>query len=160
MKRDYSLTPTSRSGRPRKPIELMMTPMIDVIFLLLVFFLTTSSFQMVEQLLPSAVSQVKEPLGDSPEPPPEPTQDALEQVIIKLNLQGDTVDALLNGVALADLSQLKSRFQALGQVRANVPVIIDPAVSVQAKDVVLVYDWARQAGLSRVYLATRPTSRN
>ena len=56
MRRDFSLSPAGRSGRPRKPIELLMTPMIDVIFLLLVFCLTTRSFQVLLQLMPRSVS--------------------------------------------------------------------------------------------------------
>jgi biopolymer transport protein ExbD len=156
MRRDYGLSQVGRSGRPRRPVEIMMTPMIDVIFLLLVFFLTTSSFQMVEQLLPSAVSQLSSAMGNSAEPPPQPTQDALEQVLIKLQPAGDSVTAILNGVALGDLSELQDRLTSMSVLRPDVPVIIDPDSEVRAKDVVLAYDWARQAGLSRVYLATRP----
>ena len=155
MRRDFSLTPTGRSGRPRKPIELMMTPMIDVIFLLLVFFLTSSSFQVLEQLLPSAVSDISAGSGSSDQPPPVPTQDAIDQVVIKLKLVDLRAVASLNGSELANFSQLKQRLQALSSVRADVPVIIDPAGEVPAKDVVIAYDWARQVGLSRVYLATR-----
>ena len=155
MRRDFSLSPAGRSGRPRKPIELMMTPMIDVIFLLLVFFLTTSSFQLVEHLLPSAVSDESAATGSSDQPPPEPTQDAIDQVVIKLKLAGQRPVATINGSELADFSQLKARLLALGSVGADVPVIIDPAGDVPAKDVVQAYDWARQVGLSRVYLATR-----
>lgn len=155
MRRDFSLTPAGRSGRPRKPIELMMTPMIDVIFLLLVFFLTTSSFQVLEQLLPSAVSDMSAASGSSGQPPPVPTQDAIDQVVIKLKLVKLQAVASLNGSELSNFSQLKQRLQALSAVRADVPVIIDPAGDVPAKDVVIAYDWARQVGLSRVYLATR-----
>ena len=34
-------------------IDAAMTPMIDVVFLLLVFFVWTASFQIIEQALPS-----------------------------------------------------------------------------------------------------------
>ena len=156
MKRDYSLSQVGRSGRPRRPVEIMMTPMIDVIFLLLVFFLTTSSFQMVEQLLPSAVSQISSPMGNADQPPPQPTQDALEQVVIKLTPWNDSVSLMMNGDSLSDLSELEERLKAISAVRPEVPVVIDPDGDVQANHVVLAYDWARQAGLSRVYLATRP----
>lgn len=155
MRRDFSLSAVGRSGRPRKPIELMMTPMIDVIFLLLVFFLTTSSFQLVEQLLPSAMSDESAATGSSDQPPPEPTQDAIDQVVIKLKLSGLQAVANMNGSDLAEFSQLQARLKSLSSVRADVPVIIDPAGDVPAKDVVQAYDWARQVGLSRVYLATR-----
>lgn len=155
MRRDFSLSSVGRSGRPRKPIELMMTPMIDVIFLLLVFFLTTSSFQLVEQLLPSALSDETATTGSSDQPPPEPTQDAIDQIVIKLKLSGVQAVANMNGSDLAEFSLLKDRLLTLSLVRADVPVIIDPAGDVPAKDVIQAYDWARQVGLSRVYLATR-----
>ena len=61
----------------------------------------------------------------------------------------------MNGSDLADFSQLRARLQSLSAVRADVPVIIDPAGDVPAEDVIQAYDWARQVGLSRVYLATR-----
>jgi biopolymer transport protein ExbD len=131
--------------------------MIDVIFLLLIFFLTTSSFQLVELLLPSGVSRLSTPPpGNAPQPPVEPTQDALDQVIIKIALAGERAIAILNGSQLADFDQLPERLRAISTVRADVPVVIDPDPSVTARDVVRAYDWARQSGLSRVYLATRP----
>jgi len=153
MRRDFSLSPAGRSGRPRKPIELMMTPMIDVIFLLLVFFVTTSSFQVVEQLLPSSLSESQTPTGNAAEPPPVPTQDALDQIVIKLKIINQLAVANLNGSDLADFEQLPVRLKAISAVRADVPVIIDPDGQVPAKDVVRAYDWARQSGLSRVHLA-------
>ena len=38
-------------------IDSAMTPMIDVVFLLLVFFVWTASFQIIEQVMPSQLSQ-------------------------------------------------------------------------------------------------------
>jgi biopolymer transport protein ExbD len=153
MRRDFSLSPAGRSGRPRKPIELMMTPMIDVIFLLLVFFVTTSSFQVMEQLLPSTLSESQSPIGNAAEPPPVPTQDALDQIVIRLKIVNQRAVANLNGSDLESFEQLPGRLRAISAVRADVPVIIDPEGQVPAKDVVHAYDWARQSGLSRVHLA-------
>ena len=48
MKTNYS------NPRGRTSLDNMMTPMIDVVFLLLIFFLTTASFQRLEKLLPSS----------------------------------------------------------------------------------------------------------
>lgn len=156
MRTDYSLASgTGRNGRPRRPIEVMMTPMIDVIFLLLIFFLATSSFQMIEQLMPSGVSNISDSSGNAAEPPPEPTQDAVDQVIIKLELANNQTIAKLNGVPLPDLEMLRDRLTAISLARPDVPVVIDPEPKVRAKDVITAYDWARQAGLTRVYLATR-----
>ena len=155
MRTNYTLTPSGRGGRPRQQLEVMMTPMIDVIFLLLIFFLATSSFQLIEQLMPSGVSRLSTPTGNALQPPPDPSQDALEQVSIQLQFAEAGAIAKLNGVVLPDLSELKERLQALSRVRPDVPVVIDPEPRVTAKDVITTYDWARQAGLTRVYLATR-----
>ncbi len=150
MRTNYSLD----KGR-RKEVEISMTPMIDVIFLLLVFFITTSSFQVVEKLLPSGVSELKAAGGGNSDPPPEVTQAMLEQIVIKLSISGDDVGATLNGQQLASLEELFQRLQAIGQVSPNAPVIIDPEAKVPAGVVVKAYDRARAAGLTSVFMATR-----
>ncbi|MEM7476871.1 MAG: biopolymer transporter ExbD [Planctomycetota bacterium] len=155
MRKDYTLTPTSRDGKPRRPIEIVMTPMIDVIFLLLVFFLATSSFQLVEQLMPSSVSETEQSTGNSDQPPPEPTDDAVNQVVINLEMQNGLTVAKLGGVVLPSLEDLKARLKTISQSGGDSPVIIDPEPEVTANDFVRVYDWAREVGLARVYLAIR-----
>lgn len=158
MKQDYSLQPLSRSGRARRPIEIAMTPMIDVIFLLLVFFLATSSFELVEKLMPSNTSKIAEQQSQSgvaAEDQQDPSDDALEQIIVKLQAQGNQTGVELNGAILPNFDTLEVRLQTIGRIRADVPVIIDPEPEIEAAEVVRAYDWARQAGLDRVYLATR-----
>ncbi|MCR9297216.1 MAG: biopolymer transporter ExbD [bacterium] len=155
MKRDFSLNPTSRVRRSRRNIEIAMTPMIDIIFLLLVFFLATASFQVVEKLLPSGVSETTQPTG-SLDAVVDPSDDALEQVIVKLILQENSTSVQLNGIALPTFDDLRARLQGIALAGADVPVIIDPEESVIASSVIQAYDWAREAGLTRVYLATRP----
>ncbi|MEM8736078.1 MAG: biopolymer transporter ExbD [Planctomycetota bacterium] len=155
MRTDYSISPANRSGRPRKPIEIAMTPMIDVIFLLLVFFLATSSFQLVEYLMPSGVSEQAEPKGNSEQPPTEPTDDAIDQIIVKLQQRDGKTIAILNDVVLPELRALETRLKNIASTKADVPVIIDPEGDVLAAAVIQAYDWARASGLSRVYLATK-----
>ena len=46
---------TSRSSRHSSQIELQMTSMIDVVFLLLIFFMVTSSWQKTERQLDPAI---------------------------------------------------------------------------------------------------------
>lgn len=153
MKTNYALD----RGR-RKEVEISMTPMIDVIFLLLVFFITTSSFQVVEKLLPSGVSELKSSAGSSNDPPPEVTKQVLEQVIVKLVISNSKdVGAVLNGQPLASLDELFDRLRAIAQVSPSSPVIIDPEGKVPASEVVKAYDRARAAGLSSVFFATRKT---
>lgn len=50
---------TSRSGRHSAKIELQMTSMIDCVFLLLIFFMVTSSFQRTEREIDAATKAEK-----------------------------------------------------------------------------------------------------
>ena len=50
---------TSRSGRHGSKIELQMTSMIDCVFLLLIFFIVTSSFHKTERELDPAIKVQK-----------------------------------------------------------------------------------------------------
>ncbi len=154
MRTDYSLSSTSRSGRPRQPIEIMMAPMIDVIFLLLVFFLTSSSFRKPEKMLPSGMAQIAETTGQS-DVPPEISDDKMDQIIIKATYENGLTTWALNSVRPLDLAQLHSRLDSLGKLQRDVPVIIDPDGSVPIGEVISAYDSARSVGLTRVHLATR-----
>lgn len=160
MRSDYSLGNAGKAagkrGRSRRPIEIAMTPMIDVIFLLLVFFLATSSFQAIEYLLPSGVSKPAEPpTGASAPTELEPNQDAIDQVVIKLAMAGETCNASLNGSELA-FEALKDRLTRIANVKLNVPIVVDPADDVPVQFAVEAYDFARASGFARVYFATRP----
>jgi biopolymer transport protein ExbD len=56
---------TSRSGRHSSKIELQMTSMIDVVFLLLIFFIVTSSFNKTERELDPAIKVQKTSLNQA-----------------------------------------------------------------------------------------------
>ena len=141
-----------KTGKLDEP-SINMTPMIDVIFLLLVFFLATSSFQTVERMLPSGVSSLPESGGGDVEPPAEPTEDVIDQVVVKLALAGDTVRATVNDRELSDPSMLQAELLAISSIKADVPVIIAPEPNVRIAVAVRAYDDARLAGLARVYMA-------
>src|SRR5687768_15803477 len=56
---------TSRSGRHSSKIELQMTSMIDVVVLLLIFFIVTSSFHKTERELDPAIKVQKTSLSQT-----------------------------------------------------------------------------------------------
>ena len=72
---------SSRKIDRGKTFELSMTSMIDVVFLLLIFFMTTSAFIRTERELPSAIQKEKESAT-------QPRSD-LEPVIIEVVRSGD-----------------------------------------------------------------------
>jgi len=140
-------------------MEIMMTPMIDVVFLLLIFFLTTSSFEIVEQLLPSGISdQGIVANGQSEDlPPPEDVTD-INDCIVKIRTQPGDVQGYryeLNGAVIAGPEAISQRLRAILSVRADVPIIVDPDDKVSIAKAVEIYDRARAAGGLRVYFAAR-----
>jgi len=150
MKTNYS------NPRGRTSLDSMMTPMIDVVFLLLVFFLTTASFQRLEKLLPSSVSAKSDTtLGESQETPPSPPQEDIHDCVIKLKNQGDQIEYQWNGLVVASLQEIQERLAAILKVRADIPIIVDPEDSILAGDALRVYDTAKRAGATAVYMVAR-----
>lgn len=135
----------------RSGIELQLTPMIDVVFLLLVFFLWTSSFEEPEFDLPSALAEPPLGLADSPQTPSPP--EAFDEIVIRVSGTPTTLQWTLNGEAIADLQGLLTQLQSIVELGVQPPVVIDPDVTVEVGDVVDVYDTARRAGLQRVLFA-------
>ncbi len=95
--------------RHRKPVSMNMTPMIDVVFLLIIFFLVSSHLAQQEtQLelnLPTALT------GD------ESIETATERVTINLKADG----VVLLGAGEASLSELATRL-AYERDRADLPI--------------------------------------
>ena len=66
----------------RDSLEIKMTPMIDVVFLLLIFFVWTASFQVVEYVLPSELSTLLGNQAAVDVPPPEAD---FEDVVVRIH---------------------------------------------------------------------------
>lgn len=150
MKTNYT------NSRSRTSLDSMMTPMIDVVFLLLVFFLTTASFQRPEKLLPGAVSaESKSMLGPNESPVEIPPVDDLSDCVIKIRLQDGSLVYRWNEAPVESLDALRQRIQAALQVRADIPIIVDPDDAVLAGDALRVYDIAKRFGALSVFMVAR-----
>ena len=141
--------------RDQAGLEIKMTPMIDVVFLLLVFFVWTASFHAVEYLLPSSLSQQ---LGnaaviDSQAPPPEVE---FEDVIVRTLWQDDHVVWQVNGQDVLSLDEVKQRLQLVAGIKTDAPVILHPDEEVPVGDVIDVYDISRIAGFDKIQFAIAP----
>ncbi len=136
----------------RQPMSLMMTPMIDVVFLLLVFFIWTASFQIVEQVLPSSLSaaQGTEPLDADSPPPPEADFD---DVIVRIIWTGERPTWSVNQQAIATMEQLHSRLKTIADIKSDAPVILHPDDNVPLGDVIDVFDICRKVGFEKVQFA-------
>ncbi len=75
--------PSSTTSRGDGFDSATMTPMIDVVFLLLIFFVWTASISAVEYLLPSNLSPAPGSAAVTEEPPPPPD---FEPVVVKIDV--------------------------------------------------------------------------
>ena len=141
-----------RSGGDRARLVLAITPMIDVVFLLLVYFVLTSGFGGQERLLRAQMKP------DDPGAPPAAQALALEEeplVVRVARASGATVIALPQGLAQpADSAALERILRdALitaetphGFYAADHPVRLAPARDVPWEDVVAVFRAVTGAG--------------
>jgi biopolymer transport protein ExbD len=132
-----------------------LTPVIDVVFLLLIFFLLTSTFQASEELLPTHLPQTGA-VESQVEVPPEVRD--LEQIVISVQWRGKLV-VELNGQRYDDNKRLRAVLvgtrdaPGLGSLAPELPVILDVEDAVPLEDVVDVYDLCRLAGFEKVHFA-------
>lgn len=138
---------------PSDSLELKMTPMIDVVFLLLVFFVWTSSFELPEFDLPSAIAEP--PAGRGQISDERPTAEVFDEIVIRLAIQEAMLIIDVNGQPLPDVAALRSRIAEILALGVQPPVIVDPAEQITMNVAVEVYDAVRAAGADRVLFATR-----
>ncbi len=129
--------------------EIAMTPMIDVVFLLLIFFVCTASFQAVEWILPSSLLLSG---SSSVEVPMEEFED-LEEIVITIRPLAQGVIWQVNDRPCASRDELLAMLQAVASIDRSLPAIIDCDDRVELGEAIAVYDMARAVGLGRVQFA-------
>jgi len=138
-------------------MDSAMTPMIDVVFLLLVFFVWTASFQVVEHVLPSEMStQVGSDANPDIEPPPPKD---IDDVVIKIGWNGQSPTWKINGDDVADLPSVEQQLKVVASIDASVVVILHPEPVVPLGHVIETYDVAQVAGFEKVSFAVNPRGR-
>jgi biopolymer transport protein ExbD len=135
--------------KPKTP-ELKMTPMIDVIFLLLVFFVCTANFTPLEGILPTNMSLSGNSVVEIVLPKPE----NLDVARILLTFDGSP-HWQVEGNQCHSLRDVREILQKLREIRQDIPVIIDSNENVPMEHVIDVYDVCRIAGLSRIQFAAK-----
>lgn len=143
--------PSSFLGR-RTPIDLQLTPMIDCVFLLMVYFIWSSSFTIAEQLLPSQLSPLPQGSGSTIDTAPEPIDD-FEPLVVRLAISDGRVSWTLRDVPMDSLQQLRAALSAAARIKRNAPVVVHPDPAVPLGAVIDVYDLARLAGFVKVQFA-------
>jgi biopolymer transport protein ExbD len=135
-------------------VDLQMTAMIDVVFLLLVFFLWTSSFEKPEFDLASALSLP--PVGNS-STNLETVPVLFDEIVIRIVSTGNGVHELrLNESVYGTNAELLERLTSIATLGVQPAVIVHPDSSVPMETAIAVYDSARAAGFDRVLFTASP----
>ncbi len=134
----------------RDELDVTMTPMIDVVFLLLIFFVWTASFQIVEHLLPSHLTATAGAKGDPQTPPPPPDFD---QVVVRIVWLHDRPGWIVNDNPVKTLAEVRQTLVAVAQIKTDVPLILDPEPDVPLGHVIDLYDLSRIAGFTKIQFA-------
>jgi biopolymer transport protein ExbD len=137
--------------------DVQMTPMIDVVFQLLIFFVCTVSFQQPEQRLSASPRvTVSSGSGSSTRAVPPELED-LRQVDVVVARSDVRTTWTVNGDPCANLDDVRRRLGALArlkQFKTIVPVVLDVADDVPMADAIDVYDAALLLGFEKVQFVT------
>ncbi len=140
----------------RETLDVKMTPMIDVVFLLLVFFVWTASFQVVERILPSSISQAATGAEQPSDLPPPPEAD-FPEVTIHIVWTSDGPRWRVNSQRFSQLEAVKARLQQIFEINEAAPVVIHPDAGTPLGHVIDIYDTARLVGFSEIQFAVSET---
>jgi len=124
--------------RPRLKVEIPLTPLIDIVFLLLIYFLLTTNFLVDEGI------KIKLPQAKASAPQTE------KEITVYVDRQGR---AFLGNEEVS-LAMLFDRLKEMIGVRENKLVVIRADRAVILNKAVKVMDVAKAAGAGRLCLAT------
>nr|WP_298136808.1 biopolymer transporter ExbD [uncultured Pseudomonas sp.] len=130
--------------KPRENVEINLASLIDVVFILLLFFVVTTTFTRETQLkvdLPEAATGA----------PPEQTE--LKQLEVLIDAQGGYA---LNGQPLlkSDLSSLMAALQKESAGDSSLPLIISADAKTPHQAVITAMDAAGKLGFAHLRITT------
>ena len=140
--------PYHRDGRGR--LQVKMTPMIDVIFLLLIFFVCTANFQAIEEVLPTNLSL---PGSIESDAPVDPLERDLDDVKVRILWRDGRVHWQINQRDYDRLGDVHAVLAGIARLKSDLPVILDPDGQVPMENLIDVYDLCLAVGLEKVQVA-------
>ncbi len=136
----------SIATRTQRQSEVDLTSMVDVTFLLIVFFMVTASFvthQVLEQNKPDGLSchlplDIDEPLT----------------LVVSINEQNDLYFDSTSTFEPTNLRELRTEFRAALESHPDVRLLIEAHTESRHRSVVKVWDTALAAGLDNIAVTT------
>ncbi len=143
--------PNSRTHRDVNE-SMSMTPMIDVVFLLLVFFVCASIGQVRELILPA---DMEVPGASAEIAQPVEKEIWEDDIWVKLvRTDGNTIVRLNDRDT--DFDRLDDQLNLIGELGKSNPIILDIDDAVPLRDVIRAYDACRRVGFQSVSFAALP----
>jgi len=131
--------------RKRSDFLVEMTPLVDVVFLMLIFFMVSTSFNVSDSLkleLPSSKTATQ----DKP----------VEQVLVSIDASGQLY---VQEKAVED-GELRRRVLSISKGDPNMRVVLRADAETRHKRVVYVMDTVRELGMGKLAIATVPVRAN
>jgi len=120
--------------------KIDLTPMLDVVFILLIFFVVTATF-----LSETAISAAS---SDNNNEPPPPEDDSPRNILFEI---GPNNEIILNGNPRPIIqTQVRSNIDQLKAENPAASVIIQPHPDSNVNTMVSIMDAARQAGMANI----------
>ena len=133
-----------RKESETKKVEVNLTPLIDVVFLLLIFFMVSTTFDKQAQI------QIRLPQADSSEMVEQ------EPLVIDIGIN-DEGKYYVNQEELlkSDAQTLKRMLMKVSDGKSDLPVIISADGKAPHQSVITVLDVASQLGMTQMTFATQ-----
>ncbi len=144
--------------KQRSDVNIPMTPLIDVVFQLMVFFVWTAGFQVAEYMLPSQLSPLTGTGAATADEPPPPPEEDFDRVVVRLLWIGDRPAWKISDVSVETLADVRARLETIFQIKKDAPVVLHPDPQVPLGHVIDVYDLARLIGFAKIEFAASEKS--
>ena len=132
-----------------KRMTLSMTSMIDVVFLLLIFFICTANFSPPEERLPMNLSHpgsLSEVVKLTEE------EEDFKFATVWITASNGQIQWQINDRTCRSLAELGGVLQEMAEIKPDLPVLIDMDDTIAWEHFIHVYDLCRINGLIRVQI--------
>jgi len=132
-------------GREKEPLEINLVPLIDVMMVILIFLMITTTYSKYTEL------QINLPTADA-----EKQLERPGEIAVLVNAQGQYV-INHNAVAFRSVEQLGDELRRAGAALKDPMVVISADAAATHQSVVRVMEASRLAGLNQITFTTRST---
>jgi len=130
-------------GRQREPLEINLVPLIDVMMVILIFLMITTTYSKYTEL------QINLPTAQAEKQPERPNE-----IAVLVNAQGQYV-INRNPVPFKSVEQLAEELRRAGGTLKGPVIVISADAAATHQSVVRVMEAARVAGLSQITFTTQ-----